>query len=123
MEAVLSAVVIAVGLAFITRALGSQLKALQRVEEYAVLTELAQQAMRTMEVDVQAGKPPRGPQDGSFDEPYQAYRWKLSAIEIEDLDLPLDVSRVTLSVQRTDRPSATYSVQAVWPSSVVPGAP
>ena len=120
MEAVLSAVVIAVGLAFITRALGSQLQALQRVEEYAVLVELAQQALRTMEVDVQAGKPPRGPQDGSFDEPYQAYRWALSAATLDVPDLPFEVRHVTLSVQRTDRPSATYSVQAVWPESLVP---
>src|SRR3989338_6845843 len=120
-EAVLSAVVIAVGLTFITRALGSQLRALQRVEEYAVLTELSQQAMRTMEVDVQAGKPPRGPQDGSFDAPYQAYQWALSAAALDDRDLPFEMSRVTLSVHSADRPSATYSVQAVWPSSVVPG--
>lgn len=119
-EAVLSAVVIAVGLTFITRALGSQLKALQRVEEYAVLVDLAQRALRTMEVDVQAGKPPRGPQEGFFGDPYQGYQWKLSAIELEDLDPPLEVSRVTLSVTRSDRPSATYSVQAVWPTSVVP---
>ena len=122
-EAVLSAVVIAVGLAFITRALGSQLKALQRVEEYAVLTELAQQAMRTMEVDVQAGKLPRGPQDGSFDAPYQTYQWALSAAALDGRDLPFEMSRVMLSVRRADRPSAAYSVQAVWPSSVVPGAP
>src|SRR3989338_4550956 len=116
-EAALSGVVIAVGLTFITRALGSQLKALQRVEEYAVLVELAQQALRTMEVDVQVGKPPRGPQDGSFDEPYQAYQWALSATPLDDLTLPIPASRVTLSVHRTDPPGSSYSVQAVWPTS------
>src|SRR3989338_1306858 len=119
-EAALSAVVIAVGLTFITRALGSQLKALQRVEEYAVLRDVAQQALRTMEVDVQAGKPPRGPQDGFFDAPYQTYQWALSATALDDRDLPFEMSRVTLSVHRADRSSATYSVQAVWPTSVVP---
>ena len=118
-EAVLSAVVIAVGLTFITRALGSQLRALQRVEEYAVLTELSQQAMRTMEVDVQAGKPPRGPRQGSFDDPYQGYQWELTAAGLEDRDLPFEVSRVTLSVERSDHPATTYSVNAVWPSSLV----
>ena len=110
-EAVLSAVVIAVGLVFITRALSSQLKALQRVEEYAVLAELAQQAMRTMEVDVQAGKQPRGLQDGGF-------QWALSAAALENPD----ISRVTLSVHRTDAPGPAYTVQAVWPSSLVPGS-
>ncbi|MBI4004212.1 MAG: hypothetical protein HY353_04240 [Candidatus Omnitrophica bacterium] len=120
-EAVLSAVVIAVGLTFITRALGSQLKALQRVEEYAVLVDLAQQALRTMEVDLQAGKSPRGPHEGSFGDPYQDYQWKLSATELEDPDLPLEVSRVTLSVARSDHPTATYSVQTVWPT-LVPGS-
>src|SRR3989338_10892774 len=117
-EAALSGVVIAVGLTFITRALGSQLKALQRVEEYAVLVELAQQAMRTMEVDVQAGKPPRGPQDGSFDEPYQVYQWALSAAALDVRDPPFEMSRVTLSVHRADRPAASYSVQTVWPESL-----
>ena len=112
----LSAVVIAVGLAFITRALGSQLKALQRVEEYAVLRDLAQQALRTMEVDLQAGKLPRGPHEGSFGEPYQDYQWKFSTTELEDPDLPLEMSRVTLSVTRSDPPGPTYSVQAIWPS-------
>ena len=121
-EAVLSAVVIAVGLAFITRALGGQLKALQRVEEYAVLMEVAQQALRTMEVDLQVGKSPRGPHEGSFGEPYQDYQWKLSTTELEDPDLPLEMSRVTLSVQRADPPSPSYSVQTVCPSSLVPGA-
>jgi Tfp pilus assembly protein PilV len=112
-EAVLSAVVIAVGLTFITRALGGQLNALQRVEEYASLMEAAQQAMRTMEVDVQAGKPPRRLQDGSF-------TWTLSATKLEDPDLLLDVSRVTLSVRRTDLSGPSYSVQAVWPTPLIP---
>ena len=120
MEAVLSAVVIAVGLAFITRALGSQLNALQRVEEYAVLAELAQQAMRTHEAQVQAGRPPRGPREGAFHEPYAAYEWTLSAAELDDLDLAVPASRVTLSVFRADRPASRYAVQAVWPTSLVP---
>lgn len=122
-EAMLSAVVIAVGLTFITRALGSQLKALQRVEEYAILRNLAQQALRTMEVDLQAGNPPRDPHDdGFFGEPYEDYQWKLSTTELKDQDPvpPLAVSRVTLSVQRTEPPAATYSVQTVWPESLVP---
>ena len=113
MEAVLSAVVIAVGLSFITRALGGQLKALQGVEEYAVLTELTQQAMRTMEVDVQAGKQPRGPQDGAF-------QWALSATVLDDPDLPFEMSRITLSVHRTDAPGPAYTVHVIWPSDVVP---
>src|SRR3989338_4171041 len=95
-EAMLSAVVIAVGLTFITRALGSQLKALQRVEEYAILRNLAQQALRTMEVDLQAGNKPRGPQGGSLVERDQDYEWKLSTTALENPDLPLEMSRVTL---------------------------
>jgi len=119
-EAVLSAVVIAVGLAFITRALGSQLKALQRVEEYAVLVELAQQAMRTKEADVQAGRPPRGGREGAFQEPYTAYQWTLSAAALDEPDLAVSASRVTLSVFRVDHPASKFSVQAVWPTSLVP---
>ena len=114
-EAVLSAVVIAVGLTFITRALGSQLKALQRVEEYAVLMDLAQQTLRTRDVDVQAGRQPRGPREGTFQEPYTAYQWTLSAAALENPD----ISRVTLSVSRTDR-ATSYTVRVVWPTTLVP---
>lgn len=119
-EAILSAVVIAVGLAFITRALGGQLKALQRVEEYAVLVELAQETMRTTEADVQAGRLPRGSREGAFPEPHAAYQWTLSAAALDAPDLAVSASRVTLSVFRADHPSSKFSVQAVWPSSVVP---
>src|SRR3990167_4324566 len=94
-EAMLSAVVIAVGLTFITQALGSQLKALQRVEEYAILRDLAQQALRTMEVDLQAGNKPRGPHEGFFGEPYEDYQLELSTTKLEDPNLPL-----TLTVYR-----------------------
>ena len=119
-EAVLSAVVIAVGLSFITRALGGQLKALQGIEEYTVLAELAQQAMRTHEAQVQAGQLPRGLREGTFGEPYAAYEWTLSAAALNDPDLAVPVSRVTLSVRRSDHPASRFSVQAVWPTSLVP---
>jgi len=124
-EAVLSAVVIAVGLSFITRALGGQLKALQGIEEYAVLAELAQRTMRLCEADVQDGRQPRGLREGTFHEPYAAYEWtmsaaELSAIELSAPDLTVPVSRVTLSVRRSDHPSSKFSVQAVWPTSLVP---
>src|SRR3989338_3165955 len=118
-EAVLSAVVIAVGLTFITRALGSQLKALRRVEEYAVLTNLAQRALRTREAEVQASRQPSGLRDGAFEKPYPAYpayQWTLSAAALENPDL----ARVTLSVRRSDPPGPTYSVQVIWPSDFVP---
>ena len=119
-EAVLSAVVIAVGLSFITRALGGQLKALQGIEEYAVLAELAQQIMRTHEAQVQDGRVPRGPREGVFHEPYAAYEWTLNAAALDDPDLAVPASRVTLSVRRSDHPSSRFSVQAVWPTSLVP---
>jgi len=119
-EAVLSAVVIAVGLTFITRALGSQLKALQRVEEYAVLTNLAQRALRTREADVQASRSLSGLRDGAFEAPYAAYQWTISAAALETPDLAVRASRVTLSVHRSDPPGPTYSVQMVWPSDFVP---
>ena len=50
-EAVLSAVVIGVGLSFITRGLASQLRALRSVEEYDTLLSLARSTLQELEAN------------------------------------------------------------------------
>ena len=130
-EAVLSAIVIAVGLVFISRGLGSQLRAIHTVEEYETLLSLAHGKLAEFETQrlVQPTQPMSV--EGTFDEPYQAYRWTLSATprdgdtEWKDtVGTPL-TSDVTLTVEQTGDASTTQPgrqappmvrLRAVWPS-------
>lgn len=118
-EAALSAVVIAVGLVFITRSFSSQLRALAAIEEYATLTHVAHGTLLELERDVQVGVPPSRAREGTFDAPYTAYRWTLSASPLSEDDPPFPRSLVRLSVER-DSPPASLEVQAVWPADLVP---
>lgn len=121
-EAVLSAVVIGVGLAAITRGFASHLRALRSIEESDALLALAQPALQEMEA--QQSVPASG--SGTFQPPYGAYEWTLSATprngpdDLKDAaDKPL-TSDVVLSVRRSDRPSSSaMRLTAVWPSEWV----
>ena len=122
-EAVLSAVVIATGLVFISRGLGSQLKALRSVEEYDTLVSLAQGKLQELE-----GRglftPPLSKQDqaGTFEEPYTAYRWTIEAKAREE---PKDAAgnpmakTVTVTIQHRERTSSTVTLSAIWPANWV----
>ena len=117
-EAVLSAVVIAVGLVFISRALASPLKALRTIEEYDTLLVLAPSQL--LEWEARRSTPTT--LEGTFQKPYEAYRWTLKATLREGPDdlkaqdgTPL-TSSVTFTVQRGDRPGSTVRLRAVWPS-------
>jgi hypothetical protein len=119
-EAVISAVIIAVGLVSITRGLSSQLKALQSVGDYAVMTRLAHGMLTEVERSVQAGQPPQRARAGTFEPPDAVYEWSLEARVPEDQTTAVPVTVVTLSVRRADRSSGAVSVRAVWPSEWVP---
>jgi len=119
-EAGLAAVVIAVGLTFITRSLSSQLNALRTVEDYATLTQLAQATLLEMERDVQAGRPPSRAREGTFNEPNEGYEWTLSAAELTEPHPATPCRVVRLTVRRADRPASTVVLRAVWPSHLVP---
>ena len=121
-EAVLSAVVIAVGLVFISRALASPLKALRTVEEYDTLLMLAP----TQLLEWEAKRSTPAVLQGAFQKPYEDYRWTLKATP---RDGPNDLkaqngtpltSTVTFTVQRGDRPGSAVRLQAVWPSEWIP---
>ncbi len=116
-EAVLSAVVIGVGLSFITRGMANQLKALRAVEEYDTLLGLSRSAMQELEARhvVPANR------SGRFEPPYEGYGWSLTATPrdgpnelIGQNGQPL-TSTVVLTVQRQDRPSSSLQLTAVWP--------
>jgi len=119
-EAVLCAVVIAVGLTFITRSLSNQLKALHTLEEYATLTQLAQTVFLELERDVQASQAPQRAPTGAFDQPYSAYQWTLTAQTVTEEGAAVPLSLVRLSVNRADVTAFTVVLQAIWPSDLVP---
>ena len=121
-EAVLSAVVIAVGLVFIARGLSSPLHALRTVEEYDVLLSLAHGKLLELEAERALTPPLAAEPAGIFQPPHQAYRWTLSADPHEgwtDRDGMPVASDVTLTVQRIYPPAPAVTLRTVWLSEWV----
>ncbi len=142
-EAGLCAVVIAVGLVFISRGLANQLKALRTVNEYETLLSLAHGKLSELEAQRLAGiPPPPGRPEGSFEMADEAsstseYQWSVAAVRREDLDVDKEgpiFSEITLTVRRQgdlpaprrqagqagERRSSAVSLFAIWPTAWVP---
>ena len=125
-EAVLCVVVIAVGLVFIERGLGSQLQALRAVTAYETLTGLAHDKLLELEVKRRADR--LQPQDrrGTFEAPAAAYQWHLSMTLRNDLadenhqPLAGDVLLTVERADRRDRVSPALQLRAVWPVDNIP---
>ena len=128
LEAVLSALVIAVGLVVITRGLSGQLRALRTLEESDVICALAQSKLIELEAEVRNKRPPRQVRDASFDPPYgeqaAGYRWSARATPLETLESPspetVQLSQVTVTIQRRDGSPALFTLHAVWPKEWIP---
>ncbi len=119
-EAVISAVVIAVGLVFVSRALSGQLRALKRLEESAVLLALAEGKLREIEAacPLQPSAAPDPQRAGTFDEPSTNYQWELTVEPASDQggaeEMPL--STVTIAVQRREPASGAVRLSMAWPT-------
>lgn len=118
-EAVLAAVVIAVGLAAVTQALGGQLRALRTVKDAVALSALAQATLLEMEASVQDGETPPRPAEGTFAAPHDAFSWRLAAEPLE-ADAGVELSRVTLSVRQAPPSGGAVTLTALWPADLVP---
>ena len=133
LDAVLSAIVIAVGLVFITRGLAGQLRVLRKLEESDVLSSLAQSKL----VELEAGArltPRRLPQqitDAAFGPLYgeaaAAYRWSVHATPMDNPESsqlsPSEVTalgQVAVTITRQDSHAILYTLRAVWPKTMVP---
>ena len=117
-EAALSAVVIALGLIFISRGLSSQLKALRTLEEQDTLLALATGKLTELETLHLFGRSSSGQFTGTFDPPYQQYRWTLAMHPNETLTDPQHqplADDVALTVERTNPPASAVRLRAVWP--------
>ena len=127
LEAVLSAVVIAVGLVGVSQGLGSQLRALETVEAYETLMSLAHNQLTELEQFKLARPAQPIARSGVFAAPHQQYRWAIDRVtprdgpgDLADASGPL-TSNVTFTVSRTDRPrSASLTLQVVWPAAWFP---
>ncbi|MBI3321154.1 MAG: hypothetical protein HYZ91_02675 [Candidatus Omnitrophica bacterium] len=124
-EAVLAAVVIAVGIVFISRGLGSQVGALRTLEEYDTLLSLARTQLVALEGELRFGRLPSDVQQRSFEPPYEGYQWTVRATPLpEEPSNPtaVSMSRVRLTVTRATGSSRVLSLSAVWPTAAIPGA-
>ncbi len=122
-EAVLSAVVIAVGLTFVSRGLSNQLRALQTVGEYDTLLSLARGKLLELE-GARLFRTPSSEarREGVFQEPYQAYRWTVTATLRKEENGETPTSSVVLTVQRSHGPSFLVRLSAIWPTDQVPAS-
>ena len=115
-EALLSAVVIAVGLVFISRGLSGHLKALRTLEERDTLLALTRSQLLQLESERFFGQ--RGDSAGDFEAPVAGYRWALAATPRADLTdqagAPL-ATEVILTVERSGPPASALRLQSVWP--------
>ena len=117
-EAVLSAVVIAVGLVFISRGLGGQLRALSTVEAYDTLLPLAQSKLAELEGWGLKQQPiPSQQLRGEFGEPSRGYRWEVQTLPRPVVAGTPPLTDVTLTVQSGAEHSRAVTLSAVWPAS------
>lgn len=119
-EAAVTALLLGVGLLFISRNLSGTLKALESVKQRGTLTLLAESAMAELETKVRQGQDI--PRTEHFAKPYEAYEWLLT---VEPVDLPLvglpteqekPFSEITLEVRRGERGQMVRLVM-LWPTA------
>ena len=120
-EAVLSAVVIAVGLTFITRGLGGQLRALEAVEAYDKLLPLAQSKFNELEgLGLKQKAIPNSELEGNFDAP-SGYHWQLEKKSHTVSSGAPALTDVTLMVFSEANPKRKVSLSGVWPTAWLEG--
>ncbi|MBI3997146.1 MAG: hypothetical protein HY352_05755 [Candidatus Omnitrophica bacterium] len=121
-EAVLSAVVIAVGLVFISRGLANQLKTLQRLEQYDGLLSLAREKLLELETDALTTHTLPPAKSGTCEAPFADYRWTITTKAYDLLKDPSDqplAREIILSIrQGAGRTSVRLS--ALWPIEWIP---
>ena len=117
-EAVLSSVVIATGLAFITRGLSNQLRALRTFEEYDRLSSLAHAELLELEQRMLLRQLPSQAKDVPFDAPYAHYHWTVTVTTLpqpEGQEAAMPMCEVALALRRVDGASSQVNVSSLWP--------
>lgn len=130
-EAVLSAVVIAVGLAFISRALSSQLGAVRAVRDSEELLQLARGKLEDLEAErVSSASPSRSPSSGTFTPEAgsasgRTCRWAIGVTPLPELGTDEAehalFDAVTLTVQaQGGRRASVITLTTIWTAAWVP---
>jgi len=119
-EAILSAIVVAVGLVYVSRALSSELKALQVVEESTAVSSVASNMLCEMDGLVQSGRAPVAMREGTFDPPNAGYRWVLSARPLDTGEPEPRYGMVRLTIRRVRDDAVVAVMRALWPIAFVP---
>ena len=121
-EAIMTIVVIAVGLVFITQGLGGSLKALAALTRYDRLLRLAESQLDQLQAEVQQFHL-LASREGEFETPDQDYRWSVSLAPVQSEDMPESTAAVmcsvTVTVSHAADPSPAVRIQSLWPASWV----
>lgn len=123
-EAILSAVAIAVGLVIISRGLASPLRALRAIEGYDALLAQAHSTLIQLETAHIFGVATAAMRSGTLDAS-SAYAWAVAGSpregpqDLKATDGRALTSDVTLTVDQGAASPLSVSVQAVWPSDWV----
>lgn len=116
-EATLTAVVIGVGLVFISRGLATNVKQLSTLQQYDRLLQLAESTLAELEAQAQQA-PPLTARVGEYESPNDAYQWALEAhvLDVEGLE-PQTVEQVSVTVSRRDGRPPVVRLRTVWPAA------
>ena len=121
-EAILSAVIIGIGLVFITRALAGQLASLRSVRQYDTLLDLAEEKLGELESQrLFNASSTTQPSEGIFAEPFQSYHWRIKAQALVQAasDKELPPVRISVTVWQGDKSGSAVSLSSLWPASWV----
>lgn len=119
-EAILSAVIIGVGLVFITRGLAGQLASLHAVREYDALLDLAEGKLAELESQrLFRTASPAQPSEGTFAEPFQRVHWRMKAQTFQQQDAAQPPVRVSITVWGEEHPGRAVTLSSLWPSTWV----
>lgn len=123
-EAVLSAVIISVGLVWVTRGFSSQLRAIQTIDASTELKNIAAQILLEVEGDLRESRSPQRLQKGVLELSGHSYAWIFTLQPHPDDPA---IKRVILSVNSQQDSSAlaassisSIRLQALWPSDWIP---
>ncbi len=118
-EALLTIVVIAIGLVLISQSLAGNLKAVSRIQQYHRLLRLAQSTLDQLEAEAQQFRG-LARHAGVFDAPDNQYRWNVTIDPVQSRDIPDEilpsVLAVTLTVTRSDIAAPFVRLNTVWPA-------
>lgn len=117
----LTAVILVVGLVWISRGIGGSLKALSTLQQYHQMLQLAESTLNNVEVEAQVFRNLRDRQ-GAFPAPHALLQWTLTITPVPYAlgDVPPERMRaVTVTVSRADARPPSVRLLTMWPSDWV----